>query len=438
MSLAAHASSTSSKTSPGEQSLLNPLAFPPNGAAILQQSLEMQRAAMLSLDMRSLEGRHALQQKRSRLQVLRKQIERRQEMEIIDQQASLTTQQLLTDLTLAIHERQTRLRPEGYQSFVFENGDVYEGNWKGCRMHGTGYMKRVEANDLYEGEWFLGLRNGTGACHSPDFGTFYSGKWQDGKWHGRGELVEPEGMYMGEFVDGRLEGYGEYVYNDGHVYKGEWINGLYEGQGTYLVPIGGKYEGHWIAGREHGRGTLTFFNGDTYVGEWHHGLRHGVGVYSSAFLQYDGDWCHDAVHGKGKCRYADGSMYEGEWLNAMFHGEGKYINQAQKQSYEGGFRYGKREGWGVYRSEDVEYSGEWRDDKKHGKGEMKIKGGGTFCGTWHNELPHGEGIYTANGETKHVVYEYGKCVSVTGLEEYQKVNLRFVLGQDKPGTCTEK
>ncbi|ORC88004.1 uncharacterized protein TM35_000192480 [Trypanosoma theileri] len=438
MSLAAHTSSTSVKSSPGEQFMLNPLAFPPNGEAVLQQSLEMQKAVMLSFDLRTVEVFQALQHKRTRHLVLRKQIERRQEMDFIDQQASEVTQQLLTDLSIAIHERQTRLRPEGNQSFVFDNGDVYEGNWKGCRMHGTGYMKRVEANDLYEGEWFLGLRSGTGACHSPDFGTFYSGKWQDGKWHGRGELVEPEGMYVGEFVDGRLEGYGEYVYNDGHVYKGEWMNSLYEGQGTYLLPTGAKYEGHWSAGTEQGRGTLTYSNGDTYVGEWQHGLRHGVGTYSSVLLQYDGDWRHDTVHGKGKCRYADGSMYEGEWFNGMFHGQGKFTSQAQKQSYEGSFNCGKRQGWGVYRSEEVEYHGEWRDDKKHGRGEIRIQGGGTFQGMWDNDLPHGDGIYTADGESKHIVYEHGRCISVTRQEEYQKVNLRLLLGQDKPGTCTKK
>ncbi|KEG11250.1 hypothetical protein DQ04_02811030 [Trypanosoma grayi] len=423
---------TSSVESTAALSTFSPLAFPPNSADILYQSVESQRVAVVAFALRDSENQEAVRQRKARRQLLRTQIERRQEMELVDQQASEVTLQLLDHLAVVIHERQTTLRPEGYQTLVFDNEDMYEGNWKSCRMHGSGYLKRVMANDLYEGEWFLGLRNGTGTCHSPDFGTIYSGKWQDGKWHGRGELVEPEGIYVGDFLDGRLQGYGEYVYNDGHVYKGDWLNGMYEGTGTYILPSGGKYEGQWANGSEHGRGTMTYFNGDTYTGDWRHGLRHGMGTYTSPFLQYEGGWRHGAVYGCGQCKYANGSTYDGEWLNGMYHGEGKFVDPVQRQSYFGEFRNGKRCGHGVYRSVGVEYTGEWLDDKKHGVGEMKTRGSGSFYGTWRDDKPHGEITYTANGEKMYTVYESGKCIRVSPQGPFQQVNVRLLSAEDIP------
>ncbi|PBJ77145.1 hypothetical protein BCY84_06995 [Trypanosoma cruzi cruzi] len=430
MSTAAHTWSATSSVSIGRPTMFNPLAFPSNGAEILLQSLEMQREAGLAFEMRDSEDEERIQQKKARQQLLRAQIERRKELDFVDRQASEITQQLLASLVVVIRERQTTLRPEGYQTIVFDNGDIYEGNWKGSRMHGTGYMKRVTANDLYEGEWFLGLRNGAGSCHSPDFGTFYSGKWQDGKWHGRGELVEPEGIYTGEFVDGRLQGYGEYVYNDGHVYKGEWLNGVYEGTGTYFFPNGGKYEGQWVNGCEHGRGTMTYFNGDTYTGEWHHGDKHGVGTYTSASLQYEGGWYFGSIRGRGQCKYADGSTYEGEWLNGMYHGKGQFISPTNRQSYTGDFRHGKRSGHGVYRSDETVYAGGWLDDKKHGIGEVKVRGGGKFYGTWRDDLPHGEGVYTVDTDKVYVLYDSGLCVRTSPEVMYQRLDLRLLISGD--------
>ena len=38
------------------------------------------------------------------------------------------------------------------QSFHFDNGDVYEGEWAHDEMHGRGIM-RFHNGDIYEGEW---------------------------------------------------------------------------------------------------------------------------------------------------------------------------------------------------------------------------------------------------------------------------------------------
>ncbi|ESL12235.1 hypothetical protein TRSC58_00001 [Trypanosoma rangeli SC58] len=430
MSSAVHARSTTSSVLVGRTSMLNLLSFPPNGEEILLNSLAAQRTTGLAFDLRDSEDEGRIQQKKARQQMLRVQLERRHALELLDNQASEITQQLLAQIAVIAREHQTTLRLEGYQTLVFDNGDTYEGNWKSGRMHGTGYLKRVKSNDLYEGEWFLGLRNGTGSCHSPDFGTFYSGKWQDGKWHGRGELIEPEGIYTGEFVDGLLRGYGEYVYNDGHVYRGEWVNSVYNGTGTYLLPNGGKYEGQWVNGCEHGRGTMTYFNGDTYTGEWRNGNKHGVGTYTSASLQYEGEWCFGAIEGRGQCRYADGSTYEGEWHKSMYHGKGQFISPTTRQSYAGEFFHGKRCGHGVYRSDEVVYTGEWLNDQKHGDGELSVRGGGTLCGTWREDLPHGKGVYTMGTEKVDVLYESGYCVRSSPQGLCQRVDLRLLPSND--------
>jgi len=58
-------------------------------------------------------------------------------------------------------------------------------------------------------------------------------------------------------------------------------------------------------------------------------------------------------------------------------------------TYVGGHKSGIKTGLGIYISKEsgVEYTGEWRDGHRHGKGEMQYTrdNGSKFVGVFHND-----------------------------------------------------
>jgi hypothetical protein len=442
------------------------LVIPDTADAMIVKAMTAQRHIATACRNRALNEDAEEQCKAERLQLLHAQIIRRQALDEVSSASEVKMAEMLEQLAIAVRERQTTLRTEGYQTFVFPNGDVYEGEWKNGSMHGRGVLKQqalegaggtgaapsstssspvtssppefkaihaavssaseiAGTSDLYEGEWFLGVKNGMGIKHYGTAKTMYSGKWVDGKRHGRGELMEPEGMYTGEFIDGRIHGLGEYVYSDGHVYKGEWAYERYDGNGTYLFPSGAKYEGTWKKGREHGRGARTHSNGDVYSGEWQHGQIHGVGLYTGMSMTYEGEWRFGTICGLGTCRYSDGTVYQGEWERGVFHGQGAYRDPSSGISYDGGWSKGKRHGEGAYVSPLHLYEGEWVEDRKSGQGQMTFPGRGVFKGHWIHDRPQGEGLYLGGieGATFVSYDDDGVCVGKDEREAFKRVNL---------------
>ena len=57
---------------------------------------------------------------------------------------------------------------QGYGTFVFKEGVVYEGEWCRDMRHGWGRMK-YEDNSFYEGEWFNNFRSGQGILNYGEF-----------------------------------------------------------------------------------------------------------------------------------------------------------------------------------------------------------------------------------------------------------------------------
>ena len=89
----------------------------------------------------------------------------------------------------------------GYRKYTFNNGDVYEGEWKEGVKEGYGKYTSKDG-DVYEGGWKGGVREGHGKM------TYENGDVYEGKWKG-----------------GVREGYGEYTFKDGNVFEGEWKGG---------------------------------------------------------------------------------------------------------------------------------------------------------------------------------------------------------------------
>ncbi|CAD2218460.1 hypothetical protein AGDE_14895 [Angomonas deanei] len=366
------------------QGEFKPIVVPPNALSLLKGALDEERAAVLVQTLRESDLEVEMKEKRARVELLLKQAERRSEWARLDAESTEEINKTLVKISVAVRDRETTLRPEGYQAFVFANGDLYEGAWKNCRMHGKGFLKREALEDVYEGQWFVGQRYGTGSLYSARFHTFFSGSWLDNRRHGKGEMIEPEGCFVGSFIDNGINGYGEYNYNDGHVYKGEWTNNLYHGSGTYYYPSGAKYEGQWRRGREYGKGAMTFFNGDVYNGDWVGGRPHGYGSYTSSLCQVEGNWRYGTVSGVVTCLFADGTRYRGLVHKDLFHDSGE-CTTVGGVVYKGGFKDGKREGFGVYSSPNVRYEGHWAGDRKDGEGNIEVRGAGAFEGVWSND-----------------------------------------------------
>jgi len=98
---------------------------------------------------------------------------------------------------------------------------------------------------------------------------------------------------------------------------------------------------------------------------------------------------------KGKVMYECGSEYTGERKNGRRHGQGE-LTLPNGDVYSGTFVKGKREGYGQHSSHREEhrrgythaqvYKGEWKEDMRHGYGQQDFYDGSRFTGTWENGL----------------------------------------------------
>lgn len=111
-------------------------------------------------------------------------------------------------------------KKSGTGKYVWNNGDVYEGEFSNDLMHGTGKLTIV-GQGTYEGEFVQGKKSGEGTF------TFANGD-----------------VYKGDWVDDKMEGSGEYKFANGDVYKGTFSNNKFNGNGTYKKD-GKSYTGTW-------------------------------------------------------------------------------------------------------------------------------------------------------------------------------------------------
>ena len=95
---------------------------------------------------------------------------------------------------------------------------------------------------------------------------------------------------------------------------------------------------------------------------------------------------------------ANGNKYDGDWKDDKKHGKGVY-NFNNGDEYDGDWKDGKVHGKGVliYGPNNVhqydEYDGDWKDGKKHGKGVYYyFDEGHKYEGDWDNNQRHGKGV----------------------------------------------
>lgn len=223
---------------------------------------------------------------------------------------------------------------------------------------------------VYEGEMLQGycMRDGKGVCLYNN-GTLYEGDWKRNKEHGMGTLMTADRkriIYTGEWERGRMHGTGCYYYTqddpyasassrrkddsdyqNGSRYEGEFRENARHGNGKYTLPNGSVYDGEWREDVMSGRGTFKWPDGSIYVGSWKDGKRNGSGILqaSDGFI-YDGNWVDNAMDGRGIATYPGGQKYEGLFTNGRREGRGS-IRFANGAVYEGRFRDDCMEGQGT-------------------------------------------------------------------------------------------
>lgn len=96
---------------------------------------------------------------------------------------------------------------EGNGSYLFENGDLFNGSWRKGLPNGYGVYE-FTSGDVYKGAWKNGLMEGRGT-YTYKNGDKYVGYWKEGKMNGRGHFywelagdLMSNAKYEGFFKDG--------------------------------------------------------------------------------------------------------------------------------------------------------------------------------------------------------------------------------------------
>jgi hypothetical protein len=147
-------------------------------------------------------------------------------------------------------------------------------------------------------------------------GVSYVGQVSDGKRQGLGvaELGNGE-RQAGDFQDGRLNGLGTVRFEDDTRYAGQWRDGQPTGLGAREKPGVERAEGNFVAGRLEGLGVRRTLGEPVTVqsGEFRAGLLEGPGVEAVGDQRYEGGFRGGKRQGYGQVTSADGKVRSGRW-----------------------------------------------------------------------------------------------------------------------------
>lgn len=266
---------------------------------------------------------------------------------------------------------------EGHGIFIYENDDMYTGNWKNNKKHGYGEYKFANG-DCYKGYFVEGMKDGEGK-YTYDNGDVYTGQFKDGMKHGKvGKFDFSSGCsYRGEFAHGVMQGVGTFEYLSGARYVGQFHNNLKSGSGSYTFSKGSSYDGAFQDGMMHGSGSMRYKNGDVCKCEYENGEvvqlteqivqndpMLGSAVSDVVLKGYAGNRNDDGrKEGYGRQLFSNGDIYEGNWKDNKKHGLGSYY-YTNGDMFEGLFKCGVKSGHGnyLYASGSV-CRGEFKDGK---------------------------------------------------------------------------
>jgi len=124
---------------------------------------------------------------------------------------------------------------------IFENGDVYDGQWANGHHHGHG-IYRWSWGDIYDGDWYEGKMHGFARHEYADGGVFI-GVMQNNKREGRGVFLyskgdELQGFYSADYKERCL-----WFFKNGECMAVRFTKASQPGSTTFTTTLSG--EGVW-------------------------------------------------------------------------------------------------------------------------------------------------------------------------------------------------
>lgn len=175
------------------------------------------------------------------------------------------------------------------------------------------------------------------------------GEFQNGKLNGYGEKKTSEYQYSGFFSNNEFHGFGELrilveLYNNDNDSDVDNKNNKQSTKGVYC--------GCFYKGTKNGIGIEKKDNNDTYIGWFKNNKPHGIGQMTwnnndnnnNNGEKYFGEWREGNIQGFGKLLYSNKEFYVGNFKNNKKHGKGSYYFSHNNTFLEGVWVDGKKEG----------------------------------------------------------------------------------------------
>jgi serine/threonine protein kinase len=155
------------------------------------------------------------------------------------------------------------------------------------------------------------------------------------------------------------------TYDAGANYIGQVVDDKRQGLGVAELANGERQAGNWSADRLNGLGTVRFADDTRYAGQWRDGLPTGLGVREKPNVERaEGNFAAGRFEGLGVRRSLGepATVQSGAFRADLLEGPG--VETVGGERYEGGFRAGKRNGYGQITLADGKLkSGRWADGK---------------------------------------------------------------------------
>merc|ERR1711941_145677 len=133
--------------------------------------------------------------------------------------------------------------PKTFTRKVFDNGNIYVGNFLDGEAYGQGIWK-TNYGAIYVGEFKHDKSGGHGTYISED-GEVYVGNSEGNMSQGKGVWADGEDFYIGNFQNNEMHGHGKYTWADGSEYVGNFENGKKQDKGEFTYPHGRIQKGYW-------------------------------------------------------------------------------------------------------------------------------------------------------------------------------------------------
>ncbi len=155
-------------------------------------------------------------------------------------------------------------------------------------------------------------------------------------------------------------------YDGGASYIGQVVDGKRQGLGVAELGNGERQAGDWDADRLNGLGVVRLGDDTRYAGQWRDGQSTGLGVRERPGIERaEGNFAAGRLEGPGLRRtLTDPNVVQwGEFQADLLDGPGVEMI-GDRERYEGGFRNGRRQGYGEVKGADgTVRAGLWEDGK---------------------------------------------------------------------------